>query len=107
MVTASVVLALTYVGIAFARLPHVNIDRPSAAFIGGILMVLLGVLSPQEALGAIDFNTIALLLGMMLLVTELSLAGFFTLVASRAVEWAATPGRLLAIVTVVTAVLSA
>lgn len=105
--TATGVLALTYLGIAFTRLPRVNIDRPSAAFTGAVLMVLLGVLSFGEAVRAIDFHTIALLLGMMMLVVVLQRAGFFTELAVRLLSIGTTPTRLLAMVVAATGVLSA
>jgi Na+/H+ antiporter NhaD/arsenite permease-like protein len=107
MLTAAVILILTYIGVAFTRLPKVNIDRPSAAFTGGILMVLCGVLTFEEAVGAIDFHTIALLLGMMVLVAALKAVGFFTLLAKKSLALASTPKRLLLLVIAATAVSSA
>lgn len=56
---ALIIFILTYTGIIFTRLPKMNIDRPSAAFFGAVSMVLFGVLSFDEAIRAIDFNTIA------------------------------------------------
>ncbi len=61
--TALIIFIITYVGIIFTRLPKVNIDRPSAAFFGAVAMVVFGVLDFDEAIRAIDFDTIALLLG--------------------------------------------
>lgn len=107
MFIAALVLGLTYVGVAFTRLPRVNVDRPIAAMAGALLMVLLGVLTFQEAISAIDFNTLALLLGMMLLITVLQRAGFFTLLAARAVTFAHTPRKMLLVVVVATAFFSA
>jgi len=107
MVAAAIIIAVTYIGIAFARIPKVNIDRPSAAFIGAVLMVLAGVLSFNEAVSAIDFNTIALLLGMMVVVSVLNRAGFFALLAIKSLVVAKTPKRLLLVVVVATAVSSA
>lgn len=107
MITALIILILTYIGIAFNRLPRVNIDRPSAAFIGAVLMVLFGVLSFPEAIAAIDFNTIALLLGMMALISVLQKAGFFTLLAVKVMPLEKNPRRLLLIVTLATAAFSA
>ncbi|MEK7777763.1 MAG: hypothetical protein AAB303_03975 [Chloroflexota bacterium] len=46
MLTAAIILAFTYVGIIFTRLPRVNIDRPAAA-----LAVSVGVLSLEHWLG--------------------------------------------------------
>ncbi|MBI4216849.1 MAG: anion transporter [Chloroflexi bacterium] len=104
---AALVLGLTYTGVAFTRLPKVNIDRPSAAFAGGVLMVLLGVLTPEEALRAIDFNTIALLLGMMVIVSALKVVGFFHLLATKSLALARTPRHLLGLVVAATALASA
>ncbi|MBI4202628.1 MAG: anion transporter [Chloroflexi bacterium] len=107
MLIAGLVLAATYVGVAFTRLPHVNIDRPAAAMTGAVLMVVLGVLTFDQAVAAIDYHTLALLLGMMLLVVVLQGQGFFTLLVSRTVAIAGTPAKLMVGIVVVTAVSSA
>ncbi|MBI2171884.1 MAG: anion transporter [Chloroflexi bacterium] len=107
MLLAALILAATYLGVAFTRLPRVNIDRPAAALAGAVLMVALGVLTFEEAVAAIDYNTLALLLGMMLLVVVMQSQGFFTLLATRTVAIANTPGKLMASVVLVTAVSSA
>jgi len=107
MVAATVILILTYIGIAYTRLPKVNIDRPSAAFTGAVLMILVGVLSFEEAVSGISFDTIALLLGMMVVVVVLQKAGFFTMLAVKSLTVAKTPTRLLIIVVMATAVCSA
>lgn len=107
MLTATLILIITYIGVAFTRLPRVNIDRPSAAFTGGALMILFGVLTFEEAVKAVDFNTIALLLGMMILVSALKVAGFFNLLATKSLSLTTTPKRMLLLVIVATAVSSA
>jgi Na+/H+ antiporter NhaD/arsenite permease-like protein len=104
---ALIIFVITYTGIIFTRLPKVNIDRPSAAFFGAVAMVIFGVLSFQEAVYAVDYNTIALLLGMMIIISTLQLDGFFELVASKTIRLAHTPFRLLAIITIVTGFASA
>lgn len=107
MLIAAIILALTYAGIIFTRLPRINIDRPAAAMVGGLLMVLSGVLTIQQATAAIDFDIIALLLGMMLLIAALQRAGFFTWIAAQSVAVATQPWQLLVLVVVATAVGSA
>jgi len=107
MLTAAIILALSYLGVAFTRLPRVNVDRPSAAFTGAVLMIIFGVLSFDEAVRAIDFNTIALLLGMMVLVSVLQQAGFFTMLAVKSVTLAGSPWKLLLVVIGATALFSA
>jgi Na+/H+ antiporter NhaD/arsenite permease-like protein len=107
MLAAALILALTYVGVAFTRLPRVNIDRPSAAFTGAILMVIFGVLTFEEAIGGIDFHTLGLLLGMMILVASIKATGLLDLLATKSLSLAATPRRLLVLVIVSTALCSA
>jgi Na+/H+ antiporter NhaD/arsenite permease-like protein len=104
---AAAILGLTYLGVAVTRLPRVNVDRPSAAFTGAVLMLLFGVLSFDAAVRAINFPTIALLLGMMMLIAALDRTGFFIYVAARLLAIGTTPARLLVMVVVITAVLSA
>lgn len=105
--TALIIFAITYLGIIFTRLPGMNIDRPSAAFFGAVAMILFGVLPFGEAIAAIDFNTIALLLGMMIIVATLQLDGFFSLIAATTIAWAKTRFRLMFIITFVTGISSA
>jgi Na+/H+ antiporter NhaD/arsenite permease-like protein len=107
LLIATIILIITYLGVAFTRLPKVNVDRPSAAFTGGVLMILFGVLTFEEAVKAIDFNTIALLLGMMVLVSALKVVGFFDLLAMKSLATAKTPRRLLLLVIIATATASA
>ncbi|HOS39337.1 MAG TPA: SLC13 family permease [Spirochaetota bacterium] len=104
---ALVIFIITYTGIIFTRLPWVNVDRPSAAFFGAVAMVLCGVITFDEAVRSIDANTIALLLGMMIVVATLELDGFFSLIARRTIALAKTRLRLLAAVTFVTGIASA
>lgn len=105
--TALLIFIITYIGIIFTRLPKINIDRPSAAFFGAVAMIVFGVLSLEEAVKAIDYNTIALLLGMMIIISVLQLDGFFSLIAQKALSWSRTPLRLLVIITFVTGIASA
>ena len=104
---ALIIFIITYTGIIFTRLPGVNIDRPSAAFFGAIAMVLFGILSFDEAIAAIDFNTIGLLLGMMIIIATLQLDGFFAFVASHTIRIARTPFKLLITITLFTGITSA
>ncbi len=104
---ALIIFIVTYLGIIFTRLPGINVDRPSAAFFGAVAMILAGVLPFAEAVRAIDFNTIALLLGMMIVIAVLELDGFFSLVAQKTISFARNPFQLLVFVTFVTGIASA
>ncbi|HEX2936521.1 MAG TPA: SLC13 family permease, partial [Bacteroidales bacterium] len=85
--TALIIFIITYVGIIFTRLPKINIDRPSAAFFGAVAMIVFGVMTFEEAVKAVDYNTIGLLLGMMIIIATLQLDGFFSLIAEKAISY--------------------
>jgi Na+/H+ antiporter NhaD/arsenite permease-like protein len=70
-------------------------------------MIALGVLSFGQAVHAIDFATIALLLGMMIVVGNLRLSGFFRLVTNWVVTGTRHPLVLLAAVTLTSGIFSA
>jgi Na+/H+ antiporter NhaD/arsenite permease-like protein len=82
MDVAFVVFLLTYVVIALGQPPLFRIDRTGAAIIGASLMIILGVLTIQDAYDAIDYKTILILFGMMILIANLRLSGFFGIVLS-------------------------
>lgn len=105
--TAAVIFVLTYLGIIFTSLPGINIDRPSASFFGSVAMIVFGVLTFDEAINAIDFNTISLLIGMMVIITVLELDGFFSFIASKTITLAKNERRLLLIIIFTTGVSSA
>lgn len=70
-------------------------------------MVLFGVVAPKSVPAAIDFDTLVLLLGMMLLAAYLTRAGFFRNSAYWVIKAARTPRLLLVYLAVVSAGLSA
>ncbi len=105
--TAIIIFVITFLGIIYTRLPKVNIDRPSAAFFGAVAMILFGVLKFEEAVLAIDFNTIALLLGMMIVIAVLEIDGFFTFIAEKTISLSKNRSQLLTIVVFVTGIASA
>ncbi len=88
-----------------------KINRSIAGIAGAVLMVglgkLLGFYSDQAALEAIDFNTLGLLLGMMILVAMLEPTGFFQYVAVSAARASrGKPVRLFILLGSITTVLS-
>jgi len=105
--TAMAIFIATYLFIAVGKLPGYHLDRAGAALLGACLMVWLGVLSLEDAFAAIDFDTIALLLGMMIVVANLRLSGFFQLVNEWVVLRARHPLILLSAIVAMAGVLSA
>ncbi len=104
---ATLIFLATYLVLALGRMPGLRVDRTGAAIIGASLMVGANVLTLEEAYRAIHLDTIVLLFGMMIVVANLRLSGFFTLVSEKVVEHAHHPLTMLAAVALVSAVLSA
>jgi len=100
---AAGIFLLTYALIATDRL-----DRTAVALAGGLAMVAFGVIDQAEAFAAIDLNVIFLLAGMMILAGILRRTGFFQWIAIRVIRLSGgEPIRLLVVLSIVTAVLSA
>ena len=104
---ALAILILTYSGVAAGRFPGLRLDRAGIALLGGAAMIAIGALSMEEAYRAINFDTITLLLGMMIVVAHLKVSGVFRGLGALAIGRAHAPFVLLAMVTVLTGVLSA
>jgi len=88
-----------------------KLNRTIAGIAGAAVMVgaglALGFYSEEKAIAAIDFNTLGLLLGMMILVALLEPTGFFQYLAVWAGRWSrGHPVRLLVLLGTVTTVLS-
>lgn len=93
---AILIFVCTYVVLTIGRFPGLRVDRTGAAIIGASAMVAAGVLSFDEALKSVDWATLVLLLGMMIVVANLRLSGFFRLVSAKVVQHAHSPKQLLA-----------
>ena len=106
-VATAIVFLLTYAGIALGRVPGFRLDRAGIALTGAALMMAIGAVTPEEAYRAVNLDTLALLLGMMIVVAHLRLSGFFRLVTSWALVHAHSPLILLATVTVTAGAFSA
>jgi Na+/H+ antiporter NhaD/arsenite permease-like protein len=101
------VFALTWALIASRRLQVLPIGRPAGALLGAVGMVAVGALTPEQAYAAIDHDTLALLLGMMLISSYLQRTGFFSWSAHQALASAGRPVPLLLAVSWLSAALSA
>ena len=106
-IAGGVIIAVTLIGVAIGRYPRLNMNRATIALVGATFLVALGLLTLEEAYRAIDWNTILLLFGMMVLNVNLRSAGFFHLVTAKVVQFARTPRQLLALIVAVSGVFSA
>ena len=71
----STIFGLTYLALALGKIPGLRIDRAGIALVGAAAMLAGGVLSMHDAARAVDYETIVLLFGMMVVVSYLRLAG--------------------------------
>ena len=101
-------VALHVFVVALALIASERVDRTKVALLGATLVVLAGTLDQEQAIAAVDFNTIGLLVGMMIMVRVTETTGVYTWLAIRAGQL--SRGRPLAVVLALgltTAVLSA
>jgi Na+/H+ antiporter NhaD/arsenite permease-like protein len=103
MWVSTALLAITY-----ATIMSEKVNRAIVALIGASVMVVVGVLDQEEAFKGIDWNTIGLLTGMMILVSISRRSGMFQYLAVWSAQAAkAHPAGILFILQITTAVLSA
>jgi Na+/H+ antiporter NhaD/arsenite permease-like protein len=77
-------LAVVIFGIALAAIASERVHRTKVALLGATLMVVTQTIEQEQAIEAIDFNTIGLLTGMMLMVRLTETTGVYTWLAIRA-----------------------
>jgi Na+/H+ antiporter NhaD/arsenite permease-like protein len=84
-------------------------DRAGIALVGASLMLVTGLLSFEQAVSpdSIDYRTLALLFGMMVVIGFLRLSGFFQRITAAALRRIRTPVGLLAVTITLSGVLSA
>lgn len=106
--TAALLIFLATYGLILAgeKSPR-KLDKPSAGLLGGVLMVICGVLTRREALAAIDFATLTLLLGMMVVIYYATESGLLDAVAHALVDRSRNARQLLWIVSLSAGLLSA
>jgi Na+/H+ antiporter NhaD/arsenite permease-like protein len=82
MIAALLIFSGTYLVLSVGRMPGFRIDRTGAAIIGAALMIAFRVLTMDEAIRSVNHETLILLFGMMIVVANLRLSGFFALVSA-------------------------
>ncbi|MDQ6958145.1 MAG: ArsB/NhaD family transporter [Mariprofundaceae bacterium] len=101
-------VAVTILLVVYAAIMFEQFNRAVLSLLGAGLMILSGVLTQEAAIDGIDFNTIGLLTGMMVIVAISQKTGMFQYVAIKAAKLArGRPWGILVMLSVVTAVFSA
>lgn len=107
MTTAAIVAALIFIAV-YAIIISEKIDRTVTALAGAALMVLIGILDQEEAFHKIDFNTLGLLISMMVIVFITQRTGVFQFLAIKACKVSkGEPWLIIALMSLITGVLSA
>jgi Na+/H+ antiporter NhaD/arsenite permease-like protein len=109
---SSLTLALLIFGLCYGLIMTERLHKTIVALFGAALMISLGVVSQEEAFYShefgVDYNVVFLLIGMMVIVNIVRETGLFEVLAIWAAQRAnAKPFRLLVLLAVLTAVLSA
>lgn len=84
-----------------------KVHRAIAAVLGALLLMVCGIMDVKSAAGYIDFNTIGVLVGMMMFVSVVKHSGLFEYLAIRSAKAAGgDPWRIMVVFIVITAMLS-
>jgi len=101
-------LAVSILLVIYAVIMMERFNRAVLSLLGAGLMILCGVITQQQAVAGIDFNTIGLLTGMMVIVAISQKTGMFQYVAIKSAKVVkGSPWGILVMLSVVTAVFSA
>lgn len=102
------VLALVIFAISLIIISSEKINRSIVAMVGAAIVILVGIVTQERAIESIDFNTLGLLIGMMIIVSISSKTGFFEYLAIRVIKITkGNPVKTLVALSMLTAVLSA
>lgn len=101
------IFLVVYVAMGLGRVPGFKVDRTGAAVIGALAMMSAGRISPQAAWVAIDYQTVGLLFGLMVVSSAFAVSGFYAWLAQRVATLDVKPPVLLAILVAVAGLLSA
>ncbi|MCX8130947.1 MAG: ArsB/NhaD family transporter [Clostridia bacterium] len=103
LILSLVIFIVTYILIILEK-----VDRTVVALLGASLMVLTKIITQEHAFKEIDFNTLGLLISMMVIVMIMKKTGLFEYLAIRTVKVAkGEPLRILILLSIITGVLSA
>lgn len=105
---ASQIIAIVIFVVAMAAIMTEKLHRSLVAIVGAMLLLVLHVLPFDAAMEHVDFNTLGVLLGMMLFVSVVRLSGIFEFLAIKCARVAkGDPWKIMMLFVLLTAILSA
>jgi Na+/H+ antiporter NhaD/arsenite permease-like protein len=102
-----VVFAAVYLGMAIGRWPGLKVDRTGIALLGAIVLYAGGAAGGAAVLAAIDFPTLIVLFGLMILSAQFAACGFYDWCSARIATARMPPAALLGITVAAAGILSA
>lgn len=101
------IFLLVYLAMGFGTLPGFKVDRTGAAVIGGVAMLAVGSISAAAAWTSIDYSSLGMLFGLMVVSAAFSVSGFYAWTARRVAESPVSEPLLLAILIAVSGTMAA
>jgi Na+/H+ antiporter NhaD/arsenite permease-like protein len=89
---------VVYIGMILGTLPGLKVNRAAIALLGAIALMAAGEIDQAEAVASVDFGTIGLLFGLMLVAANFDMAGLYALLSQRMTLLAMGPRQFLAVV---------
>ena len=106
--SVQIVIALVVFILAFLLISTETLPNAIVAIVGAFILMAFHILSQEEAIDYVDFDTIGLLCGMMITVAVMRKSGIFEYIAIKGIKLTkGNPWRILVVLSIVTAILSA
>jgi len=106
-ITIVTIFTLVYVGMILGGFPGLKLDRAGIALLGAIAILASGAMNPQVAWSAIDYSTIGLLFGLMILSAQFAMSGVYEIFSNTLTKLQVGPRTLLALLIAVSGILGA
>jgi len=102
-----ITFVVVYLGMMLGHLPWLKVDRAAIALGGAIVLLAAAELTEAQAVASVDFGTIGMLFGLMLLSIQFEMSGLYGAVSARVGAVQTRPSILLALLIGVVGVMSA
>lgn len=101
------IFLLVYVAMGFGKLPGFKVDRTGAAIVGALAMMVAGSISAKDAWDSIDYSSVGMLFGLMVVSAAFVVSGFYGWTAHKVATLPVSAPVLLAVLIGVGGLLSA
>ena len=101
------IFLVVYLGMILGTLPGLKVNRAAIALLGAIALMAAGEIDQQQAVASINFGTIGLLFGLMLVAANFDMAGLYALLSQRMAVLTMGPRQFLALVVALCGVMAA